>query len=244
MSPAFCLLDQTTEYSGLASGSGFCPLATAFFHAATASSRRWSASWDVLFLTDVVCVARSRVFASHSGLIGRSPGSSGLLVLSVPVPVPPVPPPLVPPRPGSVGESPNSGVFCNTPPVPAVLLPPDPPRRPESESAPALDVAVRLTTPRTAAQRAREAARRFGRSREIRDPPFTPPLDCLIQAPPVIARAPPRAPDRDFLASSALPTSEYGRQTSTFLTLPIKKLLKATVLTNASLARDPDQDSR
>src|SRR3954451_21707540 len=199
MSPAFCLLDQTTEYSGLASGSGFCPLATAFFHAATASSRRWSASWDVLFLTDVVCVARSRVLASHSGLIGRSPRSSGLLLLVV-VLVPESPVPVEPPRPGSVGESPNSGVFCNTSPVPVFPLPPDPPRRSESERAPALDVAVRLTAPRTAAQRARKADRRRGLSREIRDPSSAPPFDCLIQAPPVNASGrPPRAPASRFI---------------------------------------------
>src|SRR5215207_5254561 len=80
-SATFCLDDHTTLYVGLASASGAGPVlalcaATAAFHPATAASRRSIAPGIVLFFTPPTSVARPSVFASHDGLIGRSPSPS------------------------------------------------------------------------------------------------------------------------------------------------------------------------
>src|SRR5262249_31546425 len=65
--------DQTTRYSGRASGLG----SLAALYAASAASRRATAPGMRLFWTDVVVDARCSVLASHWGLTGRSPGSPG-----------------------------------------------------------------------------------------------------------------------------------------------------------------------
>src|SRR6478609_5930397 len=72
-SATFCLPDQTTLYSGLASGFGWGPvpalyLALAAFHCATALSRLAMAPSTVLFFTLPRLTAFLRVLASHCGL--------------------------------------------------------------------------------------------------------------------------------------------------------------------------------
>src|SRR4051794_13584652 len=66
----------------------------------------------VLFLTDVVVDARSSVFASHSGLTGRSPGSVGLGSVDVVDVVSPVSPPRVP-----LGSAPSAPEAATIAPV-------------------------------------------------------------------------------------------------------------------------------